>query len=54
MGTRLTPPPATAFVQTNGASCRQIVDPSDWDRPVMTNVPGESGDPVSPHDDDLI
>ncbi len=44
----------TGFVQTNGASYRQIVDLSDWDRSVMTNVPGESGDPRSPHYDDLI
>jgi penicillin amidase len=42
------------FSQTNGASYRQILDLSDWDRSVMTNVPGESGDPESPHYDDLI
>ena len=42
------------FTQTNGASYRQILDLSDWDRSVMTNVPGESGDPESPHYDDLI
>ncbi len=42
------------FAQTNGASYRQIIDLSDWDRSVMTNVPGESGDPGSPHYDDLI
>ena len=42
------------FAQTNGASYRQILDLSDWDRSVMTNVPGESGDPESPHYDDLI
>jgi len=44
----------TGFTQTNGASYRQIVDLSDWDRSVMTNVPGESGDPESKHYDDLI
>ncbi|MBM3748493.1 MAG: penicillin acylase family protein [Acidobacteria bacterium] len=44
----------TGFVQTNGASYRQIIDLSDWDRSVMTNVPGESGDPSSPHYDNLI
>jgi penicillin amidase len=42
------------FQQTNGASYRQILDLSDWDRSVMTNVPGESGDPDSPHYSDLI
>jgi len=42
------------FLQTAGASYRQIMDLSDWDRSVMTNVPGESGDPESPHYSDLI
>jgi penicillin amidase len=44
----------SGFRQTNGASWRQVVDVSDWDRSVMTNVPGESGDPSSPHYSDLI
>ncbi|MGH9659160.1 MAG: penicillin acylase family protein, partial [Bryobacteraceae bacterium] len=43
-----------AFRQTNGASYRHILDLADWDRSVMTNVPGESGDPASPHYSDLI
>ena len=42
------------FTQTNGASYRESLDLGDWDRSVMTNVPGESGDPGSPHYDDLI
>ncbi len=42
------------FKQTAGASYRQIFDLADWDRSVMTNVPGESGDPSSPHYSDLI
>ncbi len=42
------------FQQTNGASYRQIIDLSDWDRSIMTNVPGEVGDPTSPHYDDLL
>jgi penicillin amidase len=42
------------FKQTNGASYRELFDLSDWDRSVMTNVPGESGNPDSPHYDDLI
>ncbi len=44
----------TAFQQTNGASYREILDLSDWDRSEMTNVPGESGDPESPHYGDLL
>jgi penicillin amidase len=42
------------FQQTNGASYRQILDLADWDRSVMTNVPGESGNPESPHYADLL
>lgn len=42
------------FLQTSGASYRQIMDLSEWDKSVMTNVPGESGDPASRHYDDLI
>ena len=42
------------YRQTNGASYRQILDVADWDRSVMTNVPGESGDPESPHYSDLL
>jgi penicillin G amidase len=43
-----------AFQQTGGASYREILDVSDWDRSVTTNVPGESGDPSSPHYSDLL
>jgi len=42
------------FAQTSGASYRQILDLADWDRSVMTNVPGESGDPRSRHYADLL
>ncbi len=42
------------FYQTAGASYRQIIDLADWDRSMMTNVPGESGDPASKHYDDLL
>jgi penicillin amidase len=38
----------------NGASYREILDTSDWDKSVMTNVPGESGDPQSKHYRDLV
>ena len=44
----------TGFTQNSGASYRQIIDLSDWDRSVMTNVPGESGNPESPYYDNLI
>ena len=40
--------------QTNGPSYRQIIDVSNWDNSVMTNVPGESGDPDSKHYSDLL
>jgi penicillin amidase len=39
---------------SNGASYRQILDLADWDRSVMTNTPGESGDPESKHYRDLL
>ncbi len=42
------------FRQTNGASYRQVLDLADWDRSMMTNVPGESGDPSSKHYSDLL
>jgi len=42
------------FRQTNGASWREILDVGDWDRSVITNVPGESGDPASKHYSDLL
>jgi penicillin amidase len=42
-----------AFQQTAGASYRQIIDLSNWDKSVMTNTPGESGNPNSPHYADL-
>ena len=38
----------------NGATYREIFDLSDWDRSVMTNAPGESGDPESKHYRDLV
>lgn len=42
------------FRQTSGASYRQILDLADWDRSIGTNVPGQSGEPGSPHYDDLL
>lgn len=42
------------FRQTHGASFREILDVSDWDRSVGTNTPGQSGQPGSRHYDDLL
>lgn len=42
------------FTQAHGASYRQILDVEDWDRSVMTNVPGESGNPGDRHYADLV
>ena len=44
---------ADKFPQTSGASYRQIMDLSDWDKSVVTNAPGESGDPASKWYDNL-
>jgi penicillin amidase len=41
-------------LQTSGASFREIIDLSDWDRSVMINVPGNSGQPLSPNYSDLL
>jgi penicillin amidase len=40
--------------QTAGASYRQILDVSNWDNSVAVNVPGQSGQPFSPHYGDLL
>ena len=37
-----------------GASVRMVVDVGNWDNSVCINSPGQSGDPRSPHYDDLI
>ena len=42
------------FKQNHGASFREILDLSDWDRSVATSVPGQSGQPGSPHYSDLL
>jgi penicillin amidase len=42
------------YDQTHGASYREILDVADWDRSVSINVPGESGQPLSPHYADLL
>ena len=45
---------ASHFQQRTGASYRHILDLADWDRSVGTSVPGQSGQPRSPHYADLI
>lgn len=42
------------YSEAYGASYRQILDVSNWDNSVMTNVPGESGIPGSEHYSDLV
>jgi penicillin amidase len=37
----------TGAVMADGASYREIMDTADWDRSVVTNVPGQSGQPES-------
>jgi penicillin amidase len=39
---------------SSGASYREIFDVADWDRSMVTNTPGESGDPESKHYRDLL
>lgn len=45
---------SSTFNQTSGASFRIIADLSDWDNSLGTNNPGQSGDPNSPHYQDLF
>lgn len=42
------------FRQVHGASYREVFDLADWDRGVATSVPGQSGQPGSPHYADLL
>ena len=42
------------FDALHGASFREILDLADWDRSVAVNVPGQSGQPGSPHYSDLL
>ena len=43
-----------SFEQVVGASYREILDLSDWDKSVAINTPGQSGEPGSPHYSDLL
>jgi penicillin amidase len=42
------------FRQIHGASYRQLLDLADWDRGLATSMPGQSGQPGSPHYGDLL
>ena len=42
------------FHQNSGASYREILDTSDWDKSMAINVPGQSGQPGSKHYSDLL
>jgi penicillin G amidase len=42
------------FLQTSGASFREIIDLADFDNSWVTNVPGQSADPRSRHYSDLL
>jgi penicillin amidase len=42
------------FLQNHGASFREVLDVADWDRSTATSVPGQSGQPGSPHYGDLL
>jgi penicillin amidase len=42
------------FEVTHGASVRLVMDVGAWDKSMMVNTPGESGDPDSPHYGDLF
>ena len=44
---------ASDFRGTNGPSFRVVVDVGNWDNSRAVNMPGESGDPDSPHYRDL-
>jgi penicillin G amidase len=41
-------------VEADGASYREIFDVADWDRSLVINVPGQSGQPGSPFYDNLL
>jgi penicillin amidase len=41
-------------VAADGASYREIMDVADWDRSLVTNVPGQSGQPESPFYGNLL
>jgi penicillin amidase len=47
-------PGGSGTVAADGASYREILDVSNWDRSLVTNVPGQSGQPGSPFHGNLL
>jgi penicillin amidase len=47
-------PGGSGTVAADGASYREILDVSNWDRSLVTNVPGQSGQPGSPFYGNLL
>jgi len=47
-------PGGAGTVAADGASYREIIDVSDWDRSLVINVPGQSGQPESPFYGNLL
>jgi penicillin amidase len=42
------------FAATTGASFRMVLDVGEWDNSMVMSSPGQSGDPASPHYNDLF
>jgi penicillin G amidase len=47
-------PGGAGTVAADGASYREVLDVSDWDKSIATNVPGQSGQPGSPFYGNLL
>lgn len=47
-------PGGAGTVAADGASFREILDVADWDRSLVTNTPGQSGQPESPFYGNLL
>jgi penicillin amidase len=53
-GTTVNATSGAGWLQTAGASFREIIDLSNWDNSWATSTPGQSGQPGSPHYGDLL
>jgi penicillin amidase len=47
-------PGGAGSLAADGASYREVLDVADWDRSIVANVPGQSGQPGSPFYGDLL